>query len=891
MSWLTLAQQERDAPKDALECDIRSRIDHFASSHGKFYLGSIYYSVPNPDAGGKWQAYRCETDTNEVIDRSPLYATKNRAVKWIANNAPRHFYAPDADPNLVEQFDRSYHVTVNGRDFAPVNRSDIGLFAVSTYPSTAEAMDPHRTTNRHPGMSTTVHAADASLLRRYVFSRYSDLISFLTSSSFPQIVASISEQDILHDWSGTREMFVPSIVGIVRELADRFKLPAGIVFTGRTIDRNQQVANASGRTEFDVAPYADLVPGTEQDDVFLSFRNGLIPEPSAFAGFRQALDVIVRRHFSDRRVDIIEDESGPMIAVRRSASESQRWIVNRFLDAEPLDPPDVPKAKVEPKYDQEYFDQDAGVAFDVMLSQDDGEFAINIVGLKKQAQSPVDTLAYVRALLAGSTDAVFCIEKNRYGIHQNADGKWIAYTSDEGLGREQITSGAGTEVEAIGKAAKAAHDYAEFRAYHMNPANTSTGALLDEIERYGGLRTNGYLVFASGPVAVGGSVPAYVVERTPRPRDVLRHSLMEVSPGDADVLRNYRFTRKQDAEIYIASGFDWNEWEGERPPVNTREDLETRNCAIRLREIGMPPGTRFVSRSGWEAMSAAVRMGFCGGDSQKYALLDNLRNSGVNIVALLFGNVSLLHLPGGIEHVATQIRNDLGYAVQTITDFADPILLVDSTLGSFGHPVSQPNGRQDSLPKQPVPEPVLKQNKQTPYYVNDQEMFKDIQLPEEDEAFGIVFSSARTASRKPIVVSFDYDGTTVFPIDLGHGLDYDEENEPVSELNPDAAELMRLHASRGDTVVIVTCRYPYGLKSVWKMIHDNGLPVSEVYATSHTSKAPTLRSIGASIHYEDSPFRSDEIKNALGSDIKVYPPEAMLTNARLWRHKSNRSLR
>lgn len=126
---------------------------------------------------------------------------------------------------------------------------------------------------------------------------------------------------------------------------------------------------------------------------------------------------------------------------------------------------------------------------------------------------------------------------------------------------------------------------------------------------------------------------------------------------------------------------------------------------------------------------------------------------------------------------------------------------------------------------------------------------------------------ARNAQK---VVSFDWDGTAVTP-DLSNpaGIQYGDDDEPISVIIPAAAELMRMYASQGAKIVIVTCRNPEGLESVRAMISECGLPVSEVYATSHTSKAPTLRSVGATIHYDDSPFRINEIKDELGPAIEV----------------------
>jgi len=123
-----------------------------------------------------------------------------------------------------------------------------------------------------------------------------------------------------------------------------------------------------------------------------------------------------------------------------------------------------------------------------------------------------------------------------------------------------------------------------------------------------------------------------------------------------------------------------------------------------------------------------------------------------------------------------------------------------------------------------------------------------------------------TFASKKKVISFDYDDTTVF-----HDYPSDnEDGEPISKINPEAAALMKFYASQGYKIIIVTCRTPDTIGDIWGTIEDENLPVSEVYATSHTSKAPILAETGASIHYDNDLFRLQEITDALGTKIKVY---------------------
>ena len=128
--------------------------------------------------------------------------------------------------------------------------------------------------------------------------------------------------------------------------------------------------------------------------------------------------------------------------------------------------------------------------------------------------------------------------------------------------------------------------------------------------------------------------------------------------------------------------------------------------------------------------------------------------------------------------------------------------------------------------------------------------------------------------RKTTVISFDFDGTILIPtINPSTGeCNYDGNGEPVGTLSPIAAELMRRYKTRGDKVVIVTSRNPKAVGSIWKMIHDKFLPVSEVYATNHQPKSPVLKDIGATIHYDNSPFHIEEI-NSSGSTTAFYETE------------------
>lgn len=53
------------------------------------------------------------------------------------------------------------------------------------------------------------------------------------------------------------------------------------------------------------------------------------------------------------------------------------------------------------------------------------------------------------------------------------------------------------------------------------------------------------------------------------------------------------------------------------------------------------------------------------------------------------------------------------------------------------------------------------------------------------------------------------------------------------------------------------------LKAVWEAVKQYGLPVGNVYATNRQDKSIVLSEIGASVHYDDSEFRLQQIHKVL----------------------------
>lgn len=436
----------------------------------------------------------------KVIDDSLVAAsanlkTINSAMEWVIHDISQ----PTIDAASYEQFSHSHIVTINGYDFsASYTGNDGEPFYIVSHPSSEEAVSRHRTSDI-PGYSTKTFKQDLSIVPGYVFSRYQDIVNFLTSLEFRRKVDSIGTTISPNNrrWQGNEGNFVPTIIGIVRELSDRSKISTGsLIFTGKSL--------LEGHLSIS---YEDLKEGAVEDDVYLSLR-GLSPEENKVDELFANLDAIVRRHFPDRRVDIIDDTSG---------------------------------------------------------------------------------------LLGG---VVFAIRR------------------------------------------------------------TST--------------------LSGRPQAVRANRP------TPPPQD-----------------------------------------------------------------------------------------------------------------------------------------NALGTK-----------------------PFSSPNRI-----------PTVR------------ELFEDIELPQEDDDFGIVFSSAKKKTR---TISFDWDDTVMIADRSDGKMNFDQHNNPTSgTLNQDAAELMRLYAKNGCNIVVVTCRTPEGLDQICEAIKEYGLPVNDVYATSHTSKAPILQELGALIHYDDNDFRIDEIRTELGTSISV----------------------
>lgn len=118
-----------------------------------------------------------------------------------------------------------------------------------------------------------------------------------------------------------------------------------------------------------------------------------------------------------------------------------------------------------------------------------------------------------------------------------------------------------------------------------------------------------------------------------------------------------------------------------------------------------------------------------------------------------------------------------------------------------------------------------------------------------------------------MLISFDFDDT------LSFGGDYIG--------NPKILDKVREHIKAGDICVIVTARsrQQFSILEIDGFIFEHNLDISAVYFTNHELKGPTLKYIGADVHYDDDPKHLDSciacgIKafQVMGYDIHAWKP-------------------
>jgi len=470
--------------------------------------------------------------------------------------------------------------------------------------------------------------------------------------------------------------------------------------------------------------------------------------------------------------------------------------------------------------------------------------------MSKEAQSS-DIKSWVRSFFLNESGAVFFLDRHQFFLFVNNNGWSGANLVD---GREHYTGFKPTFEEALEFLVNEVGNIAMVKGYANPEARTIGDLSIDnQVRREGFVTSGGYNYFIRGPIpASRGTTGKYVIERAPSRIDGAGLSGPVVSMGDAEIFQDVAFTRIEDAQTYLVFGeYErlWNENNIQRS--TSRETLAIIN---RIREnLSLPNGTVILSGSGWHQMTPADKT-FLVEDNNEREYLNSI---GIDLIALVFKT------PQSNDQMniwKDGIRSNLGFYSGNIDD---QLLLISTRMSNQD---SNLNREPPSDPPGDPPKPSSR------YQVNTLDLLDAVEMPQtEEDDFDVILASASRQRRKR-VISFDYDSTTVLPdIDPATGMcEYDEDNEPVSTLNTVAADLMKRHKANGDEIVIVTARSPNVIDSVWRTIRENDLPVSEVYATNHSSKVPILKEIGAAIHYDDSPFHIEDIQRELGSHIKAY---------------------
>lgn len=102
---------------------------------------------------------------------------------------------------------------------------------------------------------------------------------------------------------------------------------------------------------------------------------------------------------------------------------------------------------------------------------------------------------------------------------------------------------------------------------------------------------------------------------------------------------------------------------------------------------------------------------------------------------------------------------------------------------------------------------------------------------------------------KPMKISFDFDETLAV-----------NGTEPIDEI----VDVLRSYHALGLECVIVTARSDT-FENRWLIeafLHDNGLTdkVSQIVFTNHTGKGPYAKELGVTLHYDDSQFHLDSLR-------------------------------
>lgn len=147
-----------------------------------------------------------------------------------------------------------------------------------------------------------------------------------------------------------------------------------------------------------------------------------------------------------------------------------------------------------------------------------------------------------------------------------------------------------------------------------------------------------------------------------------------------------------------------------------------------------------------------------------------------------------------------------------------------------------------------------------------------------------VAEACRFAASKRIV-SFDFDDTLTVPY-------WDDRNKSwgAGGANHEMIDLLKMLASEGDAVFIVTARHADGEDErrrrgesvVSEFIRQHDLPVLDVIFTNGEPKGPFLAELGVSEHYDDHP---DEVVSASENGVRCvrvpHPQDVIVENGAL----------
>jgi len=121
-----------------------------------------------------------------------------------------------------------------------------------------------------------------------------------------------------------------------------------------------------------------------------------------------------------------------------------------------------------------------------------------------------------------------------------------------------------------------------------------------------------------------------------------------------------------------------------------------------------------------------------------------------------------------------------------------------------------------------------------------------------------------------MIVSFDFDDTLLFCGGSSNVIILDK---------------LREHHKAGHTCVIVTARSRqfYSIKEIDDFIIKHNLVINAVYFTNHELKGPTLKHIGAEVHYDDAEHHLD---SCVECGVKAFKVDGF-GNFTEWKPKGN----